>query len=231
MSTVIEPTSAPPPAPQPRSTETLADLLHRLGDMPANRVRLDPPVGRATLDDLIAVNEAKLGPICEWVEGTLVEKAVGQLESWLIAIIIGQFDRYLEQNDIGLIYAPDAVLRILPDIGRAADVAFVAWASLPGGKPPPRADKVPEVIPDLAVEVLSTSNTKREMERKRREYFQAGVKLVWEIDPQTRAANVYTAADQMTPVPVGGTLDGGAVLPGFQLSLKAVFDRAERQGA
>jgi Uma2 family endonuclease len=230
MSTVIEPTSAPPPAPRPRSTETLADLLHRLGDVPADRVRLDPLPGTATFDDLVQVNEERRGPTCEWIDGTLVEKAMGQFESWIGMIVAGELYDFLKTHDIGMIYGEAAVLRILPNIGRAADVAFVAWNSLPGGKPPPRSDKVPAVVPDLAVEVLSESNTKREMERKRREYFQAGVKLVWEIDPQTRAANVYTAVDQVTPVPVGGTLDGGSVLPGFQLSLKAVFDRAERQG-
>jgi Uma2 family endonuclease len=230
VSTVTDPTAAPPPAPQMRPRETIADLLHRLGDVPADRVRADPPPGTATLQDLIASNDAKDRPICEWVDGTLVEKAIGAFESWVAILIAGQFDRYLEQNDLGMLYGEAAVLRILPGIGRAPDVTFVSWASLPGGKPPPRSDRVPEVVPDLAVEVLSASNTAREMDRKRREYIQAGVKLVWEIDPQTRAATVYTAADQATPVPIDGTLDGGAVLPGFRLSLKAVFDRAERAG-
>ena len=230
MSTVTDPTTAPPPAPRSRPPETVADLLHRLGDVPADRVRIDPPPGTAAVHDLVANNEAKDRPVCEWVEGTLVEKAMGQFESWVTFIIIGELYEYMKRHDPGMFLGPDGVMRILPGIGRAPDVAFLSWASLPGGKPPPRSDKVPEVVPDLAIEVLSESNTAREMERKRREYFQAGVKLVWEIDPQTRAANVYTAGDQVTPVPVGGTLDGGAVLPGFQLSLKAVFDRAERAG-
>jgi Uma2 family endonuclease len=230
MSSVIEPTSAPPPAPPPYSTETIADLLHRLGDIPADRVRLRPPPGTATLADLIAVNEAKLGRVCEWVENTLVEKAMGQFESWITFIIIGEFYEYMKQHDPGMFLGPDGVMRILPNIGRAPDVAFLAWSSLPHGKPPPRSDAVPEVVPDLAVEVLSKSNTKREMQRKRKEYFQAGVKLVWEIDPETRAANVYTAVDKMTPISAGGTLDGGTMLPGFRLSLQAIFDRAERHG-
>jgi hypothetical protein len=63
------------------STTTLAELLHRLGGLPPERVRLDPPPGQATRDDLIQVNEQHNGPICEWVENTLVEKAVGQHES------------------------------------------------------------------------------------------------------------------------------------------------------
>ncbi|HET6576436.1 MAG TPA: Uma2 family endonuclease [Fimbriiglobus sp.] len=227
MSAVLSPTAAPPLDPTV-ARRTLADLLHQLGDIPPDRVRAEPPPGTVTFEQLVQINERQ-SPTCEWVDSTLVEKAVGMFESW-VAIIIGwKFGRYLEEHDLGMMVGEAAVMRILPGVGRAPDVAFLAWASLPGGRPPSRSDPIPAVVPDLAVEVLSASNTRREMERKRREYFQAGVKLVWEIDPQTRAANVYTAVDKMTPVPVGGTLDGGSVLPGFQLSLKAVFDRAERQ--
>ena len=207
------------------------DLLHSLGDIDAGRVRLEPPPGTATLADLIAYNEARLGPTCELIDGTLVKKAVmGQLESTITFVIIGQLDRYLESHDVGMGLAPDGVLRILPGIGRAGDVTFIAWTSLPGDRPPPRKDKVPSIVPDLVVEVLSESNTKREMIRKRGEYFRAGVKQVWEIDPETRGATVYTGPDQMTEVPAGGTLDGADILPGFTLSLRYVFDRAERVG-
>ncbi|MFO0852373.1 MAG: Uma2 family endonuclease [Gemmataceae bacterium] len=210
------------------SPETMADVLRRLGDIPPGRVRSDPPPGTATLTDLIRVNERGPGPTCEWVDGTLVEKTLGQHESWVGIVISHMLMTYLDAHDLGMVYGEAAVLRILPGIGRAPDVAFVSWVSLPGGKPPPRADKVPAVVPALAVEVLSESNTKAEMARKRDEYFRAGVTLVWEIDPASRSAVAYTAADRAAPVPVDGTLDGGPVLPGFTLSLKAVFDRADR---
>ena len=210
----------------PRS---LADLLEELGDIPAERVRLQPPPGTATLADLEAVNERKQG-ICELVDGTLVEKAMGQLESSLALIIAGQLDRYVEAHDSGMLLGADGVLRILPGIGRAGDVTFIAWSSLPGGRPPPGEDRVPAVVPDLVVEVLSESNTPREMARKREEYFRAGVKQVWEIAPKTRSALVYTAADRSTHIPPNGTLDGADILPGFLLSLQYVFGRAERMG-
>lgn len=224
--TLTEP--VPPPSGRTYSPETMADVLRRLGDIPPGRVRSDPPPGTATFADLIEVNERGPGPTCEWVDGTLVEKPAGLYESWPAHIISYMLDRHVEPNDLGMITVEQGVYRILPDIGRAPDVAFVAWTSLPGERPPPRADKVAAIVPDLAVEVLSASNTKAEMARKRDEYFRAGVKLVWEIDPTTRSAIAYTAADRATPVPADGTLDGGAVLPGFVLSLTAVFDRAER---
>lgn len=228
MSTATAPLPVRPAAPI-FTRSTLADVLRQLGDIPADRVRADPKPGLATLDDLIRVNEEKLGPVCEWVDNTLVEKAMGAHESWLAAIISAKVLIYLDTNDIGMVYGESAVLKILPGIGRAPDVAFIAWESLPGGKPPAREDKVPAVVPDLAIEVLSGSNTPGEMARKRDEYFRVGVKRVWEIDPASRSANVFTGPDALTPVPADGTLDGEHILPGFTLSLRELFDRAERR--
>ncbi len=205
----------------------MADLLRQLGDLPAHRVRMTPHPGTATLADLSAWNEHH-SPTCEWIDGTLVEKAMGQFESWVSSVVSGELYIYLKANDIGMLYGEAAVLRILPGLGRAADTAFVPWSKLPGGKPPRREDRVPAVVPALAVEVLSASNTKAEMVRKRGEYFRAGVRLVWEIDPETRSADVYTGPDAVTPVPAGGVLEGADVLPGFTLSLQELFDRAER---
>src|SRR5206468_1626606 len=74
--------------------------------------------------------------------------------------------------------------------------------------------------PDLAVEVLSKGNTRAEMDRKLREYFAAGVRLVWLIDPKTRTARVHTSPEEMTRLGEGDTLDGGDVLPGFALPLR-----------
>ena len=209
---------------------TVADLLHQLGDVDASRVRMEPQPGTATLEDLIATNELKDGAICEWVDGTLVEKAMGFHESNLAMILAFEFELYLRTNDIGMIAGPDGVMKILPGIGRAPDVTFIRWDSLAGGKPPPRSDKVPAVVPDLAVEVLSASNRPKEVARKRGEYFRAGVKLVWEIDPETRGAKAFTSLTEMETIPPDGMLEAGDVMPGFQLSLRAVFDRATRQG-
>lgn len=214
--------------PHPSTATTVADILRDLGDIPPNRVRIVPPIGKATLEDLIEANERGDGPVCEWIDGTLVEKAVGQYESWIGAIVLGQFDRYLEERDAGMLLGEAGVLRILPDIGRAGDVTFVAWTSLPGGKPHPRKNKVPEQVPDLIVEVLSESNTPREMERKRRDYFTAGVKHLWQIDPETQSARAYTGIESFTEIPVGGSLTAEDILPGFSVSLTYVFARAAR---
>jgi Uma2 family endonuclease len=154
---------------------------------------------------------------------------MGFNESWLTVIILGRLDAYLQSHDIGMLTAPDGVMKILPGLGRAPDVSFISWKSLPGGKPPPRSDKVPAIVPELVIEVLGASNRPREMVRKREEYFRAGVNIVWEIDPESRSATVYTGPESPTSVPANGDLDGGGILPGFVLSLRELFDRAERE--
>jgi Uma2 family endonuclease len=226
--TVTVPTPGPRPTPEPRPT--VADMLRDLGDIPPERVLASPAPGTVTFEQMVEVNDRRRGPVYEWVDGTLVEKPMGQFEGWVTFIILGQFDRYLEAHDIGMIYTPDVVMHILPGIGRAPDVSFLSWASLPGGKPPPRSDKVPAVVPDLAVEVLSANNTKAEMARKRDEYFRGGVRLVWEIDPRQRTVRVYTAADQFRDLTAADTLTGDPVLPGFTLPLAQLFAELDRHG-
>ena len=68
------------------------------------------------------------------------------------------------------------------------------------------------------------------MTRKLGEYFKAGVLLVWIVDPRARTVAVYTKAAQ-EPLILGeaDTLDGGDVLPGFQLVLQDLFGRLDRQ--
>jgi Uma2 family endonuclease len=81
----------------------------------------------------------------------------------------------------------------------------------------------------LPIEVLSPSNTKREMNRKLQEYFGAGAEFVWYIDPDTQTAKAYTSPDQHSIIELDGVLTGGDVLPGFELSLKALFSEAPHE--
>jgi Uma2 family endonuclease len=82
---------------------------------------------------------------------------------------------------------------------------------------------VPLLVPDLAVELLSASNTPGEMERKRREYFDAGVRLVWCVDIKTRTVAVYTSPGNPQVFSEQQVLDGADVLPGFTLPLGPLF--------
>ena len=100
------------------------------------------------------------------------------------------------------------MLRVQPGRVRLPDVSFFSWDHFPGRILPPGA--ILGLSPDLAVEVLSPSNTREEMLRKRREYFAGGTRLVWEVDPEERTVRVYTTARRSTLLREGDTLDGGA---------------------
>jgi len=78
-------------------------------------------------------------------------------------------------------------------------------------------------VSDLAVEVLSKSNTKAEMDRKLRDYFAAGVSLIWYIDPKTRSARAFTTVDESVEI-----TEGGNVLSGLIISLRTLFAKANR---
>lgn len=120
------------------------------------------------------------------------------------------------------------MLRLFPGLVRAPDVAFLSWARLPDRRVPLQA--IPAASPDLAVEVLSKSNTPAEMARKRGEYFGSGVRLVWEVEPDDRTVAVYDAPDRFDLLRGADALDGRDVLPGFTLPLRDLFAGLDRTG-
>jgi Uma2 family endonuclease len=206
---------------------TLADLQQHLGGIPLERIRLYPPPGLATEEHVVqlAAHEDRL---YELEDGVLVEKAVGWYESLVAVLIVTELNKFLETNDLGQVLGADGTLRILPGIVKIPDVSFLSWSRFP--KEGLSRRPIPSLVPDLAVEVLSETNTPQEMARKRKQYFRAGVRLVWQIDPAARTAEAYTSPADVCRVDENGTLDGGDVLPGFRLSLRDLFARADRRG-
>ena len=89
---------------------------------------------------------------------------------------------------------------------------------------------MPELVPDFVVEVLSISNTRGEMARKRREYFQAGVRLVWMVDPQSRTVAVYTDPESVSIATEEDIIDGRDVLPGWKVDLGRLFAKLDGKG-
>lgn len=208
--------------------ETIADLLSGLGQLPPIRVRFQPTPRTASQADLIALNRQRRG-IFELVDGVLVEKATGKLESLLAGAIIAILRSFVIPRNLGIVTAPDGMIQLAPDLFRAPDVAFIAWDRIPPGLL--SEESLANAIPDLAIEVLSPSNTKAEMARKRQEYFAAGVRLVWEVDPRSRSVAISRSADDQTWLDATQTLDGGVVLPGFLLPLADLFGELDRRGA
>ncbi len=88
---------------------------------------------------------------------------------------------------------------------------------------PPR-EPIPDLAPDLAIEIISKANTRQEMDRKLRDYFAAGVKLVWYVyHTPRREAHVYTTPTEYSVIREDETLDGGEVVPGFRLAMADLF--------
>jgi Uma2 family endonuclease len=221
MATAICPIAAQPQARLPTAW-SLADLREHLGGIPLERIRLFPSPGLATVEDAVSLDEHE-DRLCELVDGVLVEKPMGTYESLLAGVLIHLLHSFLEQHPLGIVLAPDGMLRILPEKMRMPDVSFIRWERFPQGQLP--AERVYEVAPDLAVEILSAGNTEREMQQKLEEYFSAGVRLVWYIDPPTRSARVYTGAQQVVSISERGVLTGNAVLPGLEIRLGELFSR------
>jgi Uma2 family endonuclease len=204
---------------------TLGDLLDRLGGVPAERVRYYPLPGTATEQDVIDI-EARENRLCELVDGVLVEKPMGFSESYLAGLIITLLNQFVLPRDLGIVTGEGGMMRLFAGLVRIPDVAFVSTARLPSGKLPDKP--IPSLAPDLAIEVLSESNTKKEMQRKRGEYFKAGVQLIWIVDHRPRTITVYTPSAEPVILHEGQTLDGGSVLPGFTLDLTLLFAKLPR---
>ncbi len=146
----------------------------------------------------------------------------------IIELAIGEALRaYNRVHKLGKVTSPSAMHQLVPDLVRLPDVALAFWRRYPGGRVP--TSPVPFVVPDLAVEVLSPSNTRREMERKRAEYFAAGTQLVWMVDTKNRTVAVYTSPEKFVVLSESETLDGGTLLPGFTLSLKELFAELDEE--
>lgn len=204
---------------------TWADLLRRVGDVPADRIRLHP--FPATVQDVIEIHERE-GRLCELIEGVLLEKPVGIVESRLAVFLGGLLNAFIVPRNLGMVTGEAGTMELMPGLLRIPDVAFTKWDRLPGRRSP--TDPIPLLVPNLAVEVLSRGNTPREMTAKRQDYFTAGVQLVWEIDPVARTVTVFTSPTQVTTLDLADTLDGGVVLPGFILPLQHLFGELDRQG-
>lgn len=201
---------------------TLADLLEHLGGISPQRIRLRPAPGKARERHVLEIHERE-DRLYELVEGVLVEKVMGFSESYL-AIELGRLlGNFIAEHDLGIVVGADGALRLMQGLVRIPDLSFISWEHFPERRLPIEA--LPDLTPDLAVEILSEGNTQGEMERKLRDYFFSGTRLVWYIDPQRRTVRVYTSPDQSDELSERQTLDGGSVLPGFSLPLAQFFAR------
>lgn len=205
---------------------TLADAQERLGHVPEARILLFPAPGTATVQDLLD-SSVTGGRPCELVAGILVEKAMGFRDDYIGSRLIHFLLTYLDTSNVGAVFGAQGFVRFKLDVVRAPDVGFIRWDSVddPAEIENP-AGAFLEYPPDLAVEVLSPSNTHTEMAVKLGEYAKAGVKLVWYVDPERKEVDVYPKGSEKRKktFTLADTLDGGDVLPGFTLPVAKIFE-------
>ncbi len=167
----------------------------------------------------------------EVVDGKIVEKTVGATEVMIACNLDQYLGMFARTHRLGRVMA-EMVFRIdvAKDLQRRPDVAFIAHARWPYNRRVPNV-AVWDMVPDLAIEVVSPSNTAFEVQRKIHEYFDAGVSQVWIIYPPQREVYVFASTTRIEVLQLGQELDGGNLLPGFRLSLSALFeDEAEVAG-
>jgi Uma2 family endonuclease len=202
------------------------ELVAHVGDIPGSRIRLKPAPGTATESDLIHACDHE-NRLCELIDGVLVEKTVGAIESYLNLLLSQFLTQYVRDNNLGITLGPDGMLRYTKRKIYLPDISFISWSQSPIAEI--KKQPIADLHPDLAIEVLSPSNSANEMQKKRNDYFDWGVQLVWELDPTAREMRVYTAPETFTTIDINGTLDGGHVLPGFSLPLQTLFADLDRQ--
>ena len=203
----------------PTTEWTVADLAARFGSLPAWRIRTDVPPGTATEEDI-----ERVSPVCELVDGVLVEKAVSDYSSVIGGILLRLLGSFVADRRLGWVHPSDGYFRLGQSL-RAPDVSFTRKEQRPRGL---LRRGYSDVAPALVAEVLSPGNTAEEMAQKRDAFFARGTELFWIVDPLARTIEVYTRPDRPdATLRDGDVLTGEPVLSGFSFPIRELFDAAE----
>jgi Uma2 family endonuclease len=136
-----------------------------------------------------------------------------------ITLLLGQ---YVRTNQLGVCCGAETGFKIAsdPDTVRAPDLGFVSRERIPEGG-------VPKTFwpgsPDLAVEVLSPGDTRREVDEKVEDWLESGARAVWVINPKKHVVTVYRSMTDVTRLSEEDELEGGDVVPGFRCKVSEIF--------
>jgi len=173
----------------------------------------------ATEEDLLRT--PRDGRKYELVDGQIRVSPAGARHGRVCVRLTIRLGDFVEKGHLGYVFDSSTGFRMPGGNVRLPDVCFVAKGRF-------RDEQVPEGFadfpPDLAVEVLSPDDRSRDVLDKVGEYLQAGVRLVWVIDPKRRSAAVYRSLTDVRTLGPQGALDGEDVVPGFRCSLAEVIE-------
>jgi len=160
----------------------------------------------------------------ELVGGFLVsEPLAGGRHGRVAARIAAKLDNHAHAQRLGVVLTCDTgcVLHLSPDTVRGPDVAFVKRERYEALEDETKAIPGP---PDLAVEVLSPSNSPAEVRGKVADYLAAGTALVWIVDPNSETVTTYRTLFEPSIVASDGCLAAEDILPGLSLPVSDLFD-------
>lgn len=172
---------------------------------------------RATEADLLRVRDD--GYKRELVDGEIRVSPAGSRHGVIAVKLSARLLAHAEQNRLGDVFDSSTGFRLPGGNVRCPDVSFVARGRFEGGQVPQGFSPVP---PDLAVEILSPDDRSRELLDKVGEYLDAGVRLVWVIDPRTRSATLYRSPAEVRTIGADEQLSGEDVVPGFRCPLSEI---------
>ena len=174
-----------------------------------------------TADDLLQLYSR--GVRGELIRGVLYETMPAGHEHGKIVMNLGaQLWNFITPRRLGCLTGSDSGVWLErdPDTVREPDVAFFSAEKLP---PEVRVVGYAETVPDLVVEVVSPSDSRRQVRDKARMWLSHGVRLVWVVNPARRTVDVHRPDLAVSTVLEDGFLDGADVLPGFSCAVSAVF--------
>ena len=160
----------------------------------------------------------------EVIGGVRVEREpMGAFETVLASWLCYMMNSFAAGKKLGL--AVNGVLFVLNaarNLQRRPDVAFVSYARWTTSVVAREPDW--DVVPDLAIEIVSATNFAEEIDRKITDYFQAEVRLMWVIYPDSGRVYVYQSPTHVSILERTDTLDGGEVLAGFRLPIAQLYE-------
>ncbi|MFQ5730825.1 MAG: Uma2 family endonuclease [Planctomycetaceae bacterium] len=178
-----------------------------------------------TPEDLLHMPD---GDRYELVDGQLVEIDMGGESSWVGGRIFKSLALY-EGEHGGWAFPGDTSYQCFafaPEMVRRPDASFVCAGRFEDGEIPKGHIPIP---PDLAVEVVSPNDIYTRVEDKVEEYLQAGVRLVWVLNPANRTVRIFRESiEGSTQAGPDDDLSGGDVLPGFRCGIAGLFSGSEQ---
>ena len=179
---------------------------------------------RYTAADLLKLPD---GERYELVNGELVENNMGWESCFVGSGLLARLRVHCDEGNLGWVNGPDASYQCYeevypddPDRIRKPDVSFIRLERM---APEDCPEGHCEIVPDLVAEVVSPNDKYYEVRAKTEEYLQAGVKLVWVVDPSTRSVQVHRADGSTDELHENQELSGEDVVPGFQLRVAELF--------